>query len=539
MGNNEKEIGIVSGNGNHTIGEEETEKVEKEVVIDKDQVTAQNFDSKRVSVIDGTVDKELVLKVLANKDYVNIFTDFLKNTIRMSMINESTIDLSEEDVIQLKEDIKNASEVYENTEREISKRLERHVFNMVMHIANELFTKNVTTFDRPVFNNMSFADNGIRPIPTVAPEAHSSDSHKVNFLLERVGVLSRNAIPLWHSGFHFSMGELPINLTAMLLDKIEAVREEEKEIRLHFGNIFGDMRDHKTWVAISDFVNTYRQSATANIPKEDDMFRHVSVLDMNIIIAGLWDDIAPKGHTIHIHCRNFQKCAYIKTHKVKYKDLLLADASSNRLPSRIRMNEEPVSGKYSPDEISKYRSAITPNKIIDLEMIDIDGDSEEISLSVTLHVPCIRDAVNTMSLLTAEIVSLAEGRFDTKNNDDLNAYVKDLMTNDDLLSLIVYIKLVDIKPIVDVNSAISDSIEIHRFISRLSTNYPITYKNLISSIRDYIRDSTIAVVGYKSFECPSCKARNESDEFNDVIPINILNVFTRVLTAIQDVKDNL
>ncbi len=386
-----------------------------------------------------------------------------------------------------------------------------------------------TRFARDVFSNK---DNGVVVAGVAKPTSESSQTHRLNSLLSGSNMAKKTSIPLWHSGFKIALQNIPSGSDGILLDMLNDINVGDDIYGVHYTNMFGDVRNFKAYDAILEYVNKWIGFSTLNIPEGEDIGKYISLLDVDILIAGLWDYVLPGGHKVSIPCKNYSECNSIWEAKVSYKDMVVVKTDPSTLALRIRMNSDKVANEYSVTDIDKYRVDNIPSKTITMDLIDDDVVVDNIS--IVLNVPLLRDACNKMDIIIATLVTLTETRFLKDSKEDLRGKLKNIQATDNMLALMTYVERI-YNTADPENTSIYEISAIYTYMDNLRKFYPESYFNLFIAINEYIKERIFAMVGFQTYLCDACESNPDiAIESGETVAVNILNVFTVALSQQAD-----
>lgn len=344
-------------------------------------------------------------------------------------------------------------------------------------------------------------------------------------VLNHLGIGSIYSQPLWHSGFWVSFkppteSELVDLNHAIASDKIKFGRHT---YGLAFSNLTSYTVDRLLKFACDHIYETsIRQEDLSNIGILEILHTH----DIPAFLTGFMASQYPRGFNYRRPCcNNPQTCTHVHEATLDLRWLTKEDNSrltpyqKGHMTSRRR-------GSMSLDSIKRYRTEMELSHPRDVVIKQTIGNS----ITFQLGCPTANDYVDAGFRWIgkmAEMVDEAVGK--DAGSVERNALIQQHGMASILCQFSHWVKEIRIGEQIVTQRSTLDNLLTH-----LSSDDEIR-ERLIQEIKRYIMDSTVAIVGIKTFDCPVCKKPN-GDESNpnelqrELIPLDVVQVFTLLVS---------
>jgi hypothetical protein len=325
-----------------------------------------------------------------------------------------------------------------------------------------------------------------------------------------VGLGNIIQVPLWHSGFHFSV-KAPsdtqmIELNRRLLDEKIVIG------RTTNGLAFANTSSYLTQT-ILDFVMEHMYDTSLQ-EKDPDVIRSmIQVHDLPLLFWGLACSVWPRGFQYaRPYIDPISKAEKILKERLMVSKLLWVDTKAFTL-WQVRHMANKLAGSMSTEMVKRYRADFTIGQPRKVELTK--------DLAITLHAPSAIEYVMAGSKWTAEITKTVDDSFSAPVEDDRRANF--IVRHGQATAMRQYthwVKLVHAR-----NSFIDDREDIEKVLNELSSDDEIRSK-FFDETKKFIDDTTIALIG-----TPAAVHEKEDTlpRFPHILPMNVEHTFFTLL----------
>ena len=340
-------------------------------------------------------------------------------------------------------------------------------------------------------------------------------------------------LPLWNSGFNITI-KPPKSIDIIALHQAVAANQIELGRRTS-GLVYSNYQVVLNRI-VAEFIERHIIDTTLVKTNETkSLFEYISALDFPIMVNGMISAMAPSGIDVTRQCVNVLKTTEdgkpVCTFTVKGKlDPLRLPVVNKRIVSKDMLMHMSKRTKDSVtlDELNNYQDTI--NKLNTGNFKYVAGNGTEVIME--FYVPNLRTYINSGEQWVDQIVAAVEDIF-TSNKDDATAKndnITDIVNRTQLGLHNTFIKKISIgNNHVSTNPSALDPMEdINNALATLST-YKDVVDQFMPSIKKFIGNSTIAMIGTPNYICPTCEQaqHGESDEgvLKELIPLGVLELF--------------
>lgn len=330
-------------------------------------------------------------------------------------------------------------------------------------------------------------------------------------------------VPLWHSGFWVRFkapGE------SAILDLYRALTEEKVSLgRATYGLVFSNNTSYSS-AAMLNFCEEHIISTSLLLPDGESIKKYISVLDIPTLFWGMVCSIWSTGFQYQRACTaDPEKCNHVTEELLDPSKLLFVDKS--RLTARqITHMTKRDKASVSVDTLSIYKDeflngqpkAIKFNENLTF-IISIDNAQEHID-SGYRWVSSIEETYPSVMI-----------REEKERDEYLIKQAKTTVMRQ-------YAHFV--KSITYLDNEYTDRETIESIISDVSSSDELR-KRFQDEIKDFIDDSTVALIAIPTYKCPSCgkeqREAREGKHMLGLIPIEVMsNFFTLAVQKIRRIE---
>lgn len=343
--------------------------------------------------------------------------------------------------------------------------------------------------------------------------------------LTQLGLGTVFMVPLYSAGFWVKFkapteGYLLDLNRALIADKVNLGRST-------YGLAFSSTSSY-THDRILDAVLDHISEATINIADINrvELLRLIPVMDLNTLIWGFACTMFPNGVQYERACvADPEKCDFVIKELLDLTFLHRVDKSQLTAKQKAFMVERRPNTK-TIEQVKDYQSEflINGNRAIS---INSDNDSEII---FNLKTPSIAEYIEKSNSWISEIVEVVETALTDHNQDERNNFINAKAAASVMRQFTHYVDSVEL---VDSNF-ITDPNTIQELLDVVSTDDKLR-SGFIEKVVKYINETALVIIAIDSFDCPKCGEKNEietgKDEFKELIPLDILQLFFTLLSA--------
>jgi len=338
---------------------------------------------------------------------------------------------------------------------------------------------------------------------------------------DRKGLGSNVLVPLWHTGIYVTLtppkNKRILNLEmAIAKNTIDLGRKTNTLIYSNYSAVY--MR------IVTEFIAEHIVSTSLSVPDDKDLFDIIKINDLPLLITGILSAMYPKGYDVTRTCKNTlefldnenkPKCDYSVTGKIMPEKMLWVDRKMLTKKALEHMsNQRPESMSY--DEVIEYQSTMTKYT----KEIEIDD-----GMFVGLELPSINEVIADGSEWVDKIINDVESLFTDATSEEAKNIRVSEMASSMMLSIYGawYTKIYTTDDTI-YETKKSDVISI---MEELSDDETILDKTL-TSIKEFIEESSFAIVATPNYICPKCKEEqndNNDGAFSELLPLNVVEHF--------------
>lgn len=272
----------------------------------------------------------------------------------------------------------------------------------------------------------------------------------------------------------------------------------------------------------------FRTSIKATEVSTNDLLKYIDVMDLNVLLHGFMSAWFPRGFEFERGCTaNPEKCSHVETgtlnvgKMIKCAFELLDDKQFQHLN-----NIQP--GSMSLESVEKYQE--TALSRIKRSYVFNEGTEHEVefvlkSCSIEDHIHAGRTWLGGITRAVESALTLES---EVKERNAVMVQQAQATVMRQYSHFVESIRLADDSTIVDRDS-------IANVLARWTTNDDLRVF-FIDSVKAFINQATIAVVGMPVYKCSNCGEKNESNlvypNIEEFIPIDPMQLFFDLLTLV-------
>lgn len=315
-------------------------------------------------------------------------------------------------------------------------------------------------------------------------------------LMSHLGLGSIFQVPLWHTGIWVTIkaptdGEL-LELQRRILDnKITLGRQSYGLVHSNTASYIVDI--------VASFVLEHVYDST--LKTTDDLKTIIATQDHMALAWGLACSIYTRGFHFQRACTTDpMKCTHVSTELLNLSKLLWVDEKALTEHQRAHMSKR-RSNSMSMEEVKRYQA-----EMLRTQKRTISVGSKDHEIQLVLKTPSLADFIDSGHRWVDSIssmVNMALGMDGTSEERD-NYITK----HGKATSLRQYAHWIE--SIEFAGSSIEDQESIEDNLN-LITSSDAVRDDILVKVSEYIRDTTIALVGIPAFDCPACGTEQKSD----------------------------
>jgi len=339
-------------------------------------------------------------------------------------------------------------------------------------------------------------------------------------LKQASGLGSHVNIALWHSGFYVTIE--PLTDEEIIKLELELTDELTRIGKLTHTLIYSNYSILFANIILKYFKKKIIATSLA-LDDDQDILDFIHINDIHTIATNMALSIYPSGFNAVIPCSNSAKtvdgkpkCSHKKNVKLDLSKLQWEDLTK-LTPKHIQQMNKVLPSTVTVDEVIEYQKTLPySGEIIETYKLPYeDGNELEIDVhiqapNVTYYLEAGRDFITSLRKAANDIVKDSK---QIKNPEEAeNVLIKTYY----LQLYLHYIKS------IKIDDAILSSIDdIKEGLNTLTGNESIRDK-LLKSIKDYIDNSLVSIVGIPNFICERCKQPQSKTE---IIPLSPFEYF--------------
>lgn len=390
---------------------------------------------------------------------------------------------------------------------------------------NVFVEKMVKNIDNYV-NGIRFGDKklDLRPINMTTDNKTLSTSQAILRFRSLMAVGEVIQVPLWHSGIWVTIK--PPTHTDIVNMQIQLANNEitlGKETNTLIYSNYSIVYDR----IITEFVMKHIDSHTLKLKDGESLLDHILLYDYHTLVLAMLSAMYPKGINIVRGCYNTTVldknkkplCDFVASGQVDPKKLLWVDRGifTNNMLSHMSNR---LDSSMSIDSVKEYQLSI--KELLDKE-VEITGDTGS-KFKIKFSVPTIKKHLERGEKWVTEVIKMAEELY----TDGDDASQKNFKINELVKASLLNIYNTFIKEVIlDDGVVIKDEEAIKEILSIMTADDK-AFDTFYKDIKQYMTESTVAIIATPSFTCPTCgKEQNEGRKgsFKEFIPLNIVEHF--------------
>lgn len=343
------------------------------------------------------------------------------------------------------------------------------------------------------------------------------------YMLRHLKIGTRFATMLPHSGFWITFKTPPDSALVSLIDQLnrDKIIQGRRTYGLSFSNQSGIVLDRFISFAL-DYVYTTTISDVKPSDKKE-IKKRILAQDIPILLWGFLNTIYPDGFDYRRGCINKPaNCNYILEARLQLSRIFYIDNAALNDWQKSHMAEvEERSRKL--ETIIQYQDQLMriQKKIVEIKLED------DKKISIHIKSPNVENYLAAANGWLSGIETLVMRTL----GDDTS-----IETKNELIELQCQASVLKeyshwIEKIEIDDNKITDSKMLEQFLEHLSRSEDVV-PVIREKIQDYIRESTIAVIGVPVFDCPVCKKTQGSEDHPhhpNIIPLEVLHLFFNLL----------
>lgn len=388
-----------------------------------------------------------------------------------------------------------------------------------------------------MLNNATGSTNNGTLVNTVnLPDGRSIGPKKLNLkknardkatiidkLTTSLNIGSRVKIPLYHSGFHIAIEPPKATELNNLLIKLNDCRlsiTTDSRAFLHTNNkILLD-------AIIVEFIVS-KIIYTSLKTEGQDITKFISIFDVPTLVMAIVSAMYPNGHNFNISCINAVKvvkgkplCTYNVSGVVDVMETLRVDR--DRLtPRMIEILSIDTKDGITIAEANEYAGELlTTNKVNNVLKIELPNNDGVLELIMThkFIYEYHKNGKKWLNNILDDVDRVLEGSI--SNKERVIADIIQYNSCNSYKELISSIRMGD--------SSVDDPKEISDILINLSESKE-TRDSFSKQVRTYLEKSSITIVGFSNFVCPTCGAkqtdRHDGHVWNTINPVDPFEYF--------------
>lgn len=348
-------------------------------------------------------------------------------------------------------------------------------------------------------------------------------------------------ITLFHSGFTIQI--LPPSLQDMIILQ-QTLQSEEVALAKDTATLVNSSKRSYLMDNIVTFLRSCIVKHPLILKEGEDIFKYISVLDYDIILAGLLAASAGSSVNLKYRCANTYK--YLEEEKTYACDV--------EFPVKVNLEKMLfIEENYLPKESTKILSFRDKNTLTLEEVSEyrrelrektnakrtFKVETNDVLFEVKLSIPSVFDYVTTSTEFIQDVKNKVSEANTPENDYKETMLIRKLMTINKVSDITSTIE--EMKVSGNGNEMIlNDKKEIQKAIDDLMDD-DIADK-LAKFIEDFIEESTIAKICYPKSYCSKCveeMKKNGEEEpdttssIHDLVPVNMLGFFYQAINILS------
>jgi len=348
-------------------------------------------------------------------------------------------------------------------------------------------------------------------------------------ILTHVGSGSIFQVPLWHTGIWLTL-KPPMESELVELNRILVAQKIELgryTYGLAFSNSIVYTIEHLVDFALRHVYDTSIKLDVSNTRALKDL---IVTQDIPTLLWGLACAMYPKGFQYRRACmEDPATCNHIVEEVINLRKLLWVDRTALTDWQRSHMSSW-RSASMEMETINRYRSEMLSLNDFTIRLYE-NTDRE---MRIVLKSPTVSDYIDSGYRWIGGIVELVEKTLAAQSRSDERT--KLITQHGQATAMRQYthwIRAIQIVSHDEVVRSIEDREAIEKVCDALSGDDAVR-NTFLTKVAEYINQSTHAVIGIPTYDCPACKTPQESSlvlpHHRNVIPLDVNQTFFALLT---------
>ena len=344
-------------------------------------------------------------------------------------------------------------------------------------------------------------------------------------VLRQLGLGTTFQVPLWHSGIWVTL-KPPTESEIIELNRL-LINEKIRMGRYTYGLIYSNTTAYTIDILV-DFIISHIYTTTVKSEELpiSSLKNFLSVQDLFTLIWGFACTMYPKGFQYQRAClTDPEKCHHVLEEKLNLSKLLwtnnnvLTDWQKSHMASRQPFDRDLSAVKKYRDEMLSLKS----------RRIKLSKEGDETELYITLKSPMVSDYISEGHKWISGIIDKIKNSVVSIDDDiERNNIVQRFAQSTSMRQYTQWVESIEL----DTN-IINDRETIETTLDIMSADDYIR-DTFIEKVVNYINDSTMAVVGIPTYNCPKCASEQKGEiinnEFTNIIPLDVVQLFFGLTT---------
>ena len=335
-------------------------------------------------------------------------------------------------------------------------------------------------------------------------------------------------VPCWGTGIWYTMQPIA---EKDLLELYRAINANKVELGAYtYGAIFSSVSGF-TVEAIANFIVKNISSTTLQYNEMDDILEHISLNDFQAMVAYLNKSVYTNGINYETSCTaDPENCTKVVKRKVDVSRLVRTKEEA--VPAKLRTfmaKSRNKKNSITTKTIASYQNELTikSSAVIELDLPD------NRKIKVNLKIPSIADLIRgTHSWIDGIKQMVDESVVKPRNDEERNRFISETALASSLRQYSHYIESITFGDGVEVYG--QETLE--EILVAYTTDTDIR-KKIVDGINTFIDDSAMTVVGIKEFQCPVCTPPEDMGKPGNILPLDQLEVFMKILgTKVTEIR---
>lgn len=396
----------------------------------------------------------------------------------------------------------------------------------------DFFTRSLARPDSKWAQRAPYGAATLGPMRSV-PDAKSggpgmklSGDSAVGRIAYHLGFGSSTTIPLWHSGFWVTLRSPTLEARLELQRRLDFAKVDLGRATggLAFSNVSVYVKSY-----LADFALAHLVTTNVRYTNIQDLKDLILSTDIPALIWGMLTTQYPSGYAYHQPCVNDpSKCQHVVREIIDLNKIFFVDTAS-LTESQLRHMADRK--RYEPADLKTYQDQ---HRYTRLGVFDVTGPSG--SIKVELKVPSITEYISAGVAWVDGIINDMERGFQSDLQG--NRRKEYILERSRVTNLCEYSHWVN-KIVLPGGEEIDDVETIRKTLATISGE-PAFSTVFFEKVKEYIEETTIALVALPKFDCPVCGASPTVEEKHHpyLNPIDVETLFftlgaQRIVKAMQ------